>query len=435
MNDMKWNHLKLNAHMKASVLADTMLEKLWFSPYLLNNPFYEEHNSSACLVVHLRAYQRREEMKLDEVTRLISRLSRGGNSNELFSNITHIIQQVTYGLNVILVFEKHISSPAQKKEMESLMFSQIKKAFDQMVLALFKDQSTDSPPNFSVLDSCSCRIFSDIPALDIFDGAFGIMSYERRQSFLKALCYHFHKDACTPVEMKLLPVEGVVSHLNIPRVCDLDPDTLTQLCLLKTAMHQVSSRCDFLVKDSFWDRIPSFMKMQTEEFWHLTQVLSSKISSSAFNAVINFRRFSPGATDSLFGFWNTFFCSNKSVLDYVIAQEQELAFLQSFLKEINVPFKSFDQLESLYGGTNARVEIFFLKTKVFFDNDMADWRKLLQIPDEENHFTALELNTHSTAREIQNLRDRLIAFQEQNTGTLCFISTSGNIKWISHYLN
>lgn len=389
--------------MKASILANSTPDKLWFSPFLFKNPRAEDQTLLAQLTVYLHGFQRRQELEHESVLRLIE--GARNNSYQLMSKATHVVQQVTYGLNVVMVFEKSVSSMSEKKTVEGKMYLEAKQLFDSIT---DEKKSVD----ISVLESASWQIYSDIQLSFVT----GVNRLSDLVGQLRQILRCSDRTGCIPVDMTIVGVESG------PKFRDVAPDALTQLWMLKSSLTQVNVRCQQLMKNPLLSKIPHFTK-RTEEFHRLISALSQKISVCASQTVVNYRRLM-GSLDSMTEFWNAFF-STGVLLDYVLAREQELAVLGFLLEGINLPFKALEHLEVEYGGTDCQVEIFVLKTKMIVDPVMTQLKREMNLPEETVFWTTFEIASSSiTHHEVQSLRERLLSFREANRGVLCFLSTT-----------
>ena len=413
--EFRWNHLKLNSHLKASIVANATTEKLWFAPYLFND---DNHNSSARLAVHLRAVKRLEKLE-DELAAWLVLGARNSSSQSLQS-ATHIVQQITFGLNIIVVFDLPVSSAAEKKEMEGRLLLQAKMAFGRITDGSCSSAETITPQDISVLEAASYRVYSDLGFVNTPEpGGFSDRLKRLQQILRRTDC------SCIPVEMVLFPIEAVAP-LNGPKFRDVPPDALTQLSMLKTSLFQVSGRCHQLLMDPFLMRIPHFSP-RLADFRNLLTTVSSKVLPAISLAVTTLRRYGDAAAPmaQVASIWKTFF-ARGSVLEHVVAREQELSAMKRLLDGIDLPFKSMEQLEAEYsGGAGLNVSIFILRTVQVQDPVMLCWKRELNIPDGMNSWTAFEVSsTASNQHEVLSLRDRLLSFYESSKGSLCFLSTS-----------
>ena len=129
LDDWKWFNLGLGAHLRSSILTQVQ-EQYWFSSYLFDNlSSLDKSNNIARLSVCLRSDEILTEILQSNVDNLISTVIK----KEKFKNATHVIETIHHGFNIIVVFEKPVSSPTEKIEVEEQLILQARDVFHQLV--------------------------------------------------------------------------------------------------------------------------------------------------------------------------------------------------------------------------------------------------------------------------------------------------------------
>ena len=400
LEQARWANLDIGAHLKASILANVIQPEIyWFSPYLsVGNEL--DHSNTARLSVHLQAVFRNEKIKNLPVD-FISKLMK---NDVKFKKATHIVTEINYGYSFVVVFEKPVSSAAEKMQVEEELFLQAKLVFNQL---LTDDNSTDSSSmiDASLFKSVTMKVYNN---LGLSVGSLGdllVVVQQARRS---------PERHCVPVTMTLLSLANQSKIV----VRDLTADMLNSLSLLKSSLSQVQARWDQLMQDPFIKSVPLFSDWLQNGFQLLLERLLPKIALAVRQNVVSYRQRLVDV-DCAQGFVTEM--ADGKLLEYVIARKRDLAILKQLLQGVHLDIRTLSELQVQHGSKH--VEIFHLKAKKVPDVMLINLKKTFDLEEELKSWTFFEIMS-SGQQELQTRRNQLLDFQNAHKDGMCFLGTS-----------
>ena len=105
----------------------------WFYPYLRGG---ERREDFAYISVHLDVVDRVQQLTdvhLKELLKLGNSLAKSA-----IEHGTHIVKEISYGVNYIKTFEKTVSRPEERDDVESELYLEIKRAILDLIYGNFQ---------------------------------------------------------------------------------------------------------------------------------------------------------------------------------------------------------------------------------------------------------------------------------------------------------
>ena len=424
LNDLKWDHLQLNWHLRSSLLSGILPGPYWFTDYLTKCKSNTGGNV-ARLVVHVFVKHRQETIQSGVLETLKKAHPHAKNSQ---ANISHIVQAVTYGFNALFYFEAKLSSGGQSKdELEMLMHLEAKRVFAGITPSSDKQNIGISTKQDEIfLDKVTFNFYSD--------GQFNVGAKDNYLAILKKLQDRlnssFNPNQFAPVEITLLP-------MNSERpIVDLEPDILREIILLKgqmasliykyrqltTVMHQ-GERDEESGRDRIphlSDRVGEFKKLVIDDYFQ-------HISSTIKRVVISYRKNNTGA-DSKREI-QEIRCQLKNISEWLLLRQWELHIMKILLepvKECKIAWvNDFNTSLKDSDGNKQRSEVFMFQTNEEKDEIMTRFKG-----GEQQIATVFQIFSANN-EERESLRKQLKDFCEssgQSTDCKCYLSTSKSKK-------
>ena len=403
LEEHKWINLGLESHFKASFLAQLIApNRYWFSPYLFDNSMDDSASSFARVSIHLRAVHQAEKMVSD-----VGHLMDVCKAMPWFEKATHVVQEIRYGFNIVVVFDCPVSSATEKKQIEEELFLQAKNLFDRLVsgekpAAIIKSQ------DLSILATATVNVYSDI---SLENG--GSLS-ERLEAIQQSLKQSSNRRV--PIKMVLFPIDYLAERWPIPR--DLPADELASLSLFHSQLAQVGSRWSQLLRDPFLVKIPLFSAWLHEGFNSFLTQLCDRIKNSFRANVVDYRRHIISQC--------SFNLSDGDLLEYVMARKRDLLLLKQLLEGVDLEFSTLTELEANY--RQEQVHVFYLKTRSVNDALLSNLKKTFCFPDTKSVWNCFDVLLPSTSQDISSLRNQLLEFRASNKNGLSFLSISNSFK-------
>jgi hypothetical protein len=407
--EFRWGCLKfINSHFRSSILAGLMSKtQFWFYPYLKGGV---RRDDVAYISVHLDVVDRVQQladMHLKELVKLGHSLAKS-----TMEYGTHIVKEMSYGVNYIMTFEKTVSRPEERDDVESELYLEIERAIQDLIDGNF--QSSKEIYYSNLLESTTCRIYSSLhpgnPKITSFSDCVALLQND--------LSPHKRRELI-PIEMVLQPLPETLN--RITKYNDISLDLLNAIFLLNSAIYEVQDKCHKLLQDAIFSRAP-FLSDRLKEFQRCLDKLTTELKLG----VIDYRRgkWTPTQMSTVFKhFWNAYF-EHGDLIKWLITRRIELNAIKSVLADVALPLITEEQLTSF---TSCSVKVFFLQTVKVEDSLICRLRKELKLVDQPtNSWIEFKL-IYSSNREA--LRHQLLKFQEKNIASttadrLILLSTS-----------
>ena len=402
--DFKWKHLKVDSHLKVSILSGLVPhDQIWFSPYL-----QEDHNCfMAQIAVFFDVFHRKESLENDaNLTGLLE-------MDE--TNPTHVVKEITYGANFIIIFEKPVSSIQDKDDSESQMFIEIRQVMNEILLDKINQLS---PENYTFLsNSTSCRVFSSLKREDPVS-----------ISFPDCICL-LQRDLSPANWQNFIPIEIVLHQfpagIQTTIRCVTDHDVFANLSMLNSSMFELKNRSSKLLRHPTLSLVPN-LSDRLKEFDRCINVLEGKLLKKMRTELIACRRGEQTVlkmTENLSNFYDLFFYRGK-LMQWLLERQRELAIMKNLLAGIPLVFIPEAHLNLL---AIQSMEIFVFQTVRSEDPLISKFKNRLHLPGGTNLWVNFKI-TSATSHKIQDLRQKLSDFLEKNrhapSNRLVLLSTS-----------
>ena len=367
--------------------------QFWFYPYLRGG---ERREDVAYVSVHLDVVDRVQQLTdvhLKELLKLGHSLAKS-----TMEHGTHIVKEISYGVNYIMTFEKTVSRPEERDDVESELYLEIERAILDLIDGNF--QSSKEIYYSNLLESTTCRIYSNLhsenPKTTSFTDCVALLQND--------LSPH-NRRGLVPIEMVLQPLPETLNRVSSYN--DISLDLLNSIFLLNSSIFDVQDKCRKLLQDAILFRAP-FLSDRLKEFQRCLEKLTTELKVG----IIDYRRgkWTPIQMSIVFKhFWNTYF-EKGDLIKWLLTRRFELNAIKSILTDVALPLVNEEQLTSF---TNCSVKVFFLQTVRVEDSLIAKLRKELKLIDQPaNSWIQFKL-IYSANREA--LRQQLLKFQEKNT--------------------
>lgn len=420
-DEEKWTHLNLNVHLKSSITANLVMDQLWFSDYL----FEDNHGDSANIVVHLKAYQRREVCNPEDFVE-----SAKAKQNLSFDRPTHVISEVLYGFNIVFVFKLSVSSVDEKTYFANKMFLQAKKMF-KCFNSTAENHLSDVP---DLLQKASFRFFTDLK----WNGLPKDGNFFASLKSIWSLLHVNDRASFVPIEVGLCSLLSISSRAPLSR--DMDPDMVTKLFSLKHNLQQVLTNCKALIQDRFLTRFPSSASPvpRLEEFHKCLVAIDEDISCTISSNLVAYRRYGIGIEDILDvskDVYNDFFLDDF-LMEWLVTRHNEILSLKFLLQDIDIPWNARElEIDDIEPGQH--LESFVFHIKLDEDPLLRKLKQRLSLDDGDEEWATFDVLTVS-GQEQEVFRSKLQAFCKQafeSQCEACFITSEslpdGTVKSLS----
>lgn len=375
--ESKWLHLGINSHQKSFITTSRSqpnAREMWFFDYL----DYRPSDDCAFVVLHisLRGYRKTITNTKKLLSNVVQRI-----------NVTHLVSDVVYGSNCLVILERPIDNPRNRQLIEENLFLTAKS------LSVDEDIAPDD------LSSINCRFYSNLPGVPLLLGSLKSCLTEMRQ-ILSRMTNPNHQ---IPVSATITPVP--FSPRFSSRDCQYSTDTILISNMLNDVISTCREECHLLLQGPLVERLGR-MKTYLEYYLHRLADLSDKVQSIMSHDSGSYDRY-----DHLKYLWQTY-CASGALTEWIIRRKRGFRIIETLFEGINLPFLDLASVTKK-ADSNARPaphkkKIFMLKTRKEFD------KLFEQFCHDFDNATSPEWShmeiVSSTADHIEAVRSDLVEF-------------------------
>lgn len=387
-------HLHLDSHQQAIVKAGVVFKDLqpWFSNYLEN----DSKSDCASVAVHLRFRGYRKSIADPNVL---------NKDIQEFEKATHIVKEVLYGVNALLIIEQSLGDTANREVVEDELFLAVRSLVEEEVIP-------------ECLSSANCQFYCDVISINPIIGKFSQCWCKIKKQLVRMEDPQMH----IPVEATGTLLRNDFIDLSLRQDQRLVDASLI-FTMLQQIMPDFRNSCIRLLEAPIVQRIHG-MHIYLEQFINCLKMLSEAIKSGLTRC--RSLKVDESVT-CLSQLWSNYF-ANGSLAAWIIQRKNGLEIITKLLSDNNLELLDMSNLIKIASKNQeptVRFKAFVLKTFTKRDKVMEQLRKDFQ-QQEYAELSTLEIVT-KTEHEVNTIREKLMTFVEKHCNdqlVRCFLTTS-----------